>query len=362
MGSAATPGGTRVLALLQPSPPANGDRVRGILRGKQCPMTRFRSHLRLNAKLFLLLGCLLLVNGCQKQVVRPALQQYVQAPQHATKVLAAYMPWFGDGSHMDVGYSSQDVKVLHRQIEEARRMGISGFVVDWNGDRRPFSDKNFGLLQQAAGQSNFQVALLFNEADEDRGEATQDALDALSKAYKDYIGPDAPNRNAYLTYNGHPLIFIFPKHGQTDWNRIREQVNTWSTPPLLFYKDEAPAEFSNVFDGYYAWVHPGPGGWKGDGSDWGEQYLENFYRNMKDKYPGKIAVGAAWPGFDDRRAHWSLNRVMNYRCGKTFDDTLRLYRRHYDDSNPLPMLLVETWNDYEEGTAIERPPAPCAGK
>ena len=41
------------------------------------------------------------------------------------------------------------------------------------------------------------------------------------------------------------------------------------------------------------------------------------------------------------------------RCGKTFDDTLRLFRRYYSEQRPLPFLMIETWNDYEEGTAIE---------
>ena len=44
---------------------------------------------------------------------------------------------------------------------------------------------------------------------------------------------------------------------------------------------------------------------------------------------------------------------MSSRCGKTFDDTLRLFRRYYNEQRPLPFLMIETWNDYEEGTAIE---------
>jgi len=101
-------------------------------------------------------------------------------------------------------------------------------------------------------------------------------------------------------------------------------------------------------------VKPGDKGWSHDGSNWGRDYLEGFYRKMKQKYPEKLAVGAAWPGFDDRKAPWSENRYMNSRCGKTFEDSLRLWRKFYTSSDPLPFLLVVTWNDYEEGTAIER--------
>ena len=45
---------------------------------------------------------------------------------------------------------------------------------------------------------------------------------------------------------------------------------------------------------------------------------------------------------------------MDARCGKTFADSLRLFRRYYDRERPLPFLMIVTWNDYEEGTAIER--------
>ena len=44
---------------------------------------------------------------------------------------------------------------------------------------------------------------------------------------------------------------------------------------------------------------------------------------------------------------------MSSRCGKTLDDTLRMFRRYYNEQRPLPFLMIETWNDYEEGTAIE---------
>jgi hypothetical protein len=292
--------------------------------------------------------------ACTSPGMHRALQQDLQAHRSSPKLLAVYMPWFGDHVHMDVDYSSNDPAVLHRQIQQAHKMGISAFVVDWYGDSRPFSDRNFALLQEAADENHFQVALLYNESEDDDGQATDEAVAALDKAYKAYIGPEAQHRGAYLTYNGHPMIFIFPKHGKVDWNRIVEHCRGWESPPLLFYKDEAPAQFAAAFAGFYAWVQPGRQGWTADGSNWGEQYLQDFYKSMRSNHADKIAVGAAWPGFDDSTAKWGLNRHMQSRCGKTFEDTLHLYGRYFDASNPLPFVMIETWNDYEEGTAIER--------
>lgn len=307
-----------------------------------------------NKLLFLAIVCFLVGTGCTTPGMHRLTPQVAQAPSSWPKLLAVYMPWFGDHVHMDVGYVSYDPAVLHRQIEQARRMGISAFVVDWYGESRPFSDHNFGLMEQAAEESHFQVALLYNESEDEDEQATDQAIAALDKAYKSYIGPQSPNRNSYLTYDGHPVIFIFPKQGHVDWNQVVQHCQSWEASPYLFYKDEAPPKYSADFVGLYAWVQPGLPGWKPDGSNWGEGYLETFYKNMRTKHPDKIAVGAAWPGFDDSSAKWGLNRHMQSRCGQTFEDTLHLYTRYFDASHPLPFVMVETWNDYEEGTAIER--------
>ena len=299
------------------------------------------------------IACFVMATGCTTPGIHHALQN-AQAPSLSPKLLAVYMPWFGDHTHMDVGYSSQDPGVLRKQIQQAHHMGISAFVVDWYGDANPYSDHNFAVLQQVASENHFQVALLYNESSDEDAQATDTAIAALDKAYKDYFGPAAKYGSAYLTYEDRPLFFIFPKSGHVDWNRVREHCSGWDKPPLLIYKDQPAAQYENDFAGSFAWVQPGPGGWAADGSNWGEQYLESFYKTMKDKHPDKIVIGGAWPAFDDSAAKWGLNRHMQSRCGKTLDETLNFYQRYYDGANPPPFTLIETWNDYEEGTAVER--------
>lgn len=300
--------------------------------------------------------------GCASPAMHHSVLQDGQAPALSPKLLAVYMPWFGDHTHMDVGYTSNDSTVLHQQIQKARGMGISAFVVDWYGESKPYSDHNFGLLQQAASEAHFKVALLYNESEDQDVQATDAAIAAFDKAYKTYIGPSAKYHDAYLTYDSRPMLFIFPKSGHVDWNRVQESFSGWAAAPLLIYKDQPTADYAKDFAGSYAWVQPGPGGWAADGSNWGEEYLKYFYKTMKDSHPDKIAIGGAWPGFDDSAAKWGLNRHMQSACGKTFDATLTFYQRYYDSSAPPPFLLLETWNDYEEGTAIERRTAVDCGK
>jgi hypothetical protein len=268
-------------------------------------------------------------------------------------ILGAYQPWFGKSSHINVGYSSQDRVVIEKQIDKAKQLGISGFVVNWYGARKEFEDKAYTLLQQVAAEKNFKVAIMYDEDDSDPATATDAVIVDLQYAYDRYIGPHAiVNHDSYLRYEGKPMIFIFPKGGRTDWNRVRQTMNSWEDPPLLLYKD-INDKYAKAFDGFYVWVSAGKQGWQANGSNWGQQHLDEFYQTMLTKYPDKIVVGGAWPGFNDTKASWSRNRKMSARCGRTLDDTLRMFRRYYNGQRQLPFLMIETWNDYEEGTAIE---------
>ena len=299
------------------------------------------------------LALLMLVQGCTHTNLRRSLHQDLPNGQLATKNLAVYEPWFGKPDHISVGYSAQDPEVIRKQIDEAKHLDISGFVVDWYGDRQPFENSSYALIQRTAAQKNFQIAMMYDETEDDNGHVTEDTLAAFDKFHDSYLAPDSPGRAAYLEYQSRPVIFVFPKSARTDWKRVREATNQWDRPPLLIYEYRQTA-YANDFDGFYAWINPGKKGWAADGSNWGEDYLRDFYTQMRSKEPDKIAVGAAWAGFDDSKASWSLGRRMSQRCGQTFTDTMTLYREYYPGNAPLPFLLIATWNDYEEGTAIER--------
>lgn len=317
-------------------------------------MSYCKAYLRLSLLSALVL-ILLASSGCHRTDVRSALaaNSFVGGSGEPM-MIAVYLPWFGRPNHINVGYSSQDRVVLGNQITQAKQLGVAAFVVNWYGEHHDFEDKAYSLMQQVAAENNFKVALMYDEDDADPAAETDIVIADLQYAYDHYIGPRAVvPRDAYLSYDGRPMIFIFPKGGHTDWNRVRRTVNSWENPPLLLTNHIRP-DVANSFDGFYAWVNPGKQGWHSGGSNWGEDYLDNFYKTMITRYPDKIAVGAAWPGFDDSKASWSQGRKIDARCGRTFSDTLRLFRRYYDQQRPLPFLMIETWNDYEEGTAIER--------
>jgi hypothetical protein len=318
-----------------------------------CPISRLRQLVFASLVLVLLAGC------HRSDARSPLSANAFMSGGTQPMMLAAYLPWFGQPGHIDVGYSSQDRVVIGQQIDQAKQLGVAAFVVNWYGAHHTFEDHAYTLMQQVASEKSFKVAIMYDEADTDPAGETDAIINDLQYAYDHYIGPQAVvPRGAYLTYEDRPMIFIFPKGGRADWNRVRTAVSGWENPPLLIMKDIRP-EVANAFDGFYAWINPGKAGWQHDGSNWGEAYLDNFYKTMATTYPNKLAVGAAWPGFNDTKASWSQNRHMDQRCGRTFTDTMRMFRRYYDQQHPLPFLMMETWNDYEEGSAIEKGVETC---
>lgn len=299
-----------------------------------------------------LLALLLVPHGCSGPGSHQQVNLKYRAAGTAPEVLAVYEAWFGFPKHISVGYSSHDPDVIRRQIQEAKARGIDGFVVDWYGDREPFIDKSYALMQDIAARNGFRIAMMYDETNHE-DDATDEAIADFTMFHDTYLASHAPGRKAYLTYQGRPVIFIFPKGGHTNWDKVRTVVNHWSNPPLLI-TENLPGGYADALDGFYAWINPGPKGWSANGSNWGGQYLSHFYETMVSKYPDKIIVGGAWAEFNDSKASWSLNRHISARCGETYQDTFNFWKKYVPASEPIPFILVETWNDYEEGSAVER--------
>jgi hypothetical protein len=152
---------------------------------------------------------LLLPHGCSGPEMGRALPLEHKATGSQPQTIALYEAWFGHPRHISVGYSSHDPAELSSQIRKAKAMGISAFVVDWYGDREPFIDRSYALMQTAAASEKFQVAMLYDETQEEDG-ATDEALADLTMFHDTYLSSKAPGRQAYLTYEGRPVIFIFP--------------------------------------------------------------------------------------------------------------------------------------------------------
>src|SRR5580698_2309343 len=122
-----------------------------------------------------LLLCLLLPRGCSDAVSGQAAPLKYKAAGNSPQTIALYEAWFGHPQHISVGYSSHDPGVIASQMRRAKSMGISAFVVDWYGDREPFIDKSYALMQETAEKNKFGIAMMYDETDAEEG-ATDEAI------------------------------------------------------------------------------------------------------------------------------------------------------------------------------------------
>lgn len=282
-----------------------------------------------------------------------------------TLILAHWLGWFGLPNHRRPvpPYRATDPTAINRQIDAAQNMGIDGFIVDWYGpatglavsneqDRAFIDQATQALFAQAQSHANFKVGLMYDYGtlrDVPASQRTGQMITDLQYALDTYL-----NKTTYLTYNDRPLFFLFPYPDVASEVRL-DEVTTAISPAnvSLIYQSPTPdAAILPYVDGFYAWVQP-TSAWQADGSDWGGGYLDWFYRTMADAtlpYSQMLTVGAVWPGFNDSLAAWQSGspRYMARRDGQTWQDTWGLAITYQPS-----VVQIVTWNDWEEGTAVE---------
>jgi hypothetical protein len=302
-------------------------------------------------------------------------------------VLAEIQVWHGLPSHtaaFDTGciglpprpYDSRDPDVISAQIQAAKDQGIDGFVVDWygpgpvgwwNDEDREFMDlATSRLFAAAAERGDFCVALMYDEGTLRCG-ASGPCPGAMDRAAADLAYADAAYlfSPAYLKLAGKPAVFVFPYPDIDpclDWAALRtamsgHEVNLIDQdpgpcPPMPPPPCPCNPARDALFDGFFAWVNPGAADWDPYGLEWGRDYLHWFYQTMASPdYAGKLAVGGVWPGFDDLLAPWAPpgeNRFMSRAGGEVWDGTWELAGDY-----AAGVVMIATWNDYEEGTDVE---------
>ncbi|MCU1302771.1 MAG: hypothetical protein JWQ87_3055 [Candidatus Sulfotelmatobacter sp.] len=259
-----------------------------------------------------------------------------------TKVFAHLMLWFGDGGHMNVGYSSADSGQVQRQITDMISRGIDGVVVDWYGPNNFIDQATQAVMNEAEKHPGFTFAIMIDAGaihNSCSGCSTQQSLIDLLK----YVEQKYFVSKAYFTINGQPVVtnFNVDGSGSIDWNAVNGAV---SVHPRFLFQDGGGFKHT-LSDGSYSWIMP-------QASNYGLDYLSGFYQAGLGA-PNTETVGSAYKGFNDTLAAWGSRRVMNQQCGQTWLQTFSRVNSLYNSGKQLPYLQLVTWNDYEEATETE---------
>jgi len=264
-------------------------------------------------------------------------------PGATTQVFAHLMLWWGESSHINVGYSSRDPSQVQRQITDMISRGIQGVVLCWYGPNNDIDQAAQLVMKEAEKHPGFNVFIMIDTGaiqwDSCSGCSAQEALVANLQ----YLQQTYFSSPAYLKFQGRPVVtnFDIDLHYSVDWTAAGAVLNP---SPVFLFQNSAGFSHANS-QGAYSWVIP-------TNNDLGMGYLNQFYTTGRT-FPNDMTVGAVYKGFNDTLASWSSNRIMGQQCGQTLLQTFSEINSLYNSNDQLPALGLVTWNDYEEGTELE---------
>jgi hypothetical protein len=267
-------------------------------------------------------------------------------PGSTTKIYAHLMAWFGGSNHLNVGYKSDDPAQVARQVHDMLSRGLSGAIIDWYGPNNSRTNNaSLYVKQEAEKHSNFDFAVM-----EDVGAlkacAATAGCDVTGRMIKDlvYAYNTFEQSPAYMRVGTRPVVFFFGVDAYSlDWTRVRNGV---PGNPIFVFRNNSGFTHSQS-GGSFSWT-----GLSSDPNNMGLSYLDSFYSTGND-HPSLQSFGSSYKGFNDSIASWGLNRLLNQQCGQTWLKTMAEAGKYFSTSNQLDWLQLVTWNDYEEGTALE---------
>ncbi|HUS18784.1 MAG TPA: hypothetical protein VMZ25_03980 [Terriglobales bacterium] len=265
-----------------------------------------------------------------------------------TKLYAALMMWWGKSGHIDAGYSSLDSSQITRQVTDMQERGIDGAIVTWFGQNSYEDQATRILMLEAEKRIGFEFSVMLDEGSIRWAScAGCNATDALI-AHLNYIASAYYSSPAYMRRGGRPVVYEFGlEHFTIDWVRVRASV---AGNPLVIFRNGGGYD-QPTSDGAYSWVAPEDV--SGDDPS-ALKYLDWFFSQAKSTANlAKTTVASAYPGFNDQLATWSTNRKITEDCGQTWLKTMSETGKYYSALTPLDSMQLVTWNDYEEGTALE---------
>ncbi len=213
-----------------------------------------------------------------------------------------FVPWFGFGDHMNVGYVSSDTLQVQRQVNDMISRGLDGAVIDWYG--RGESSAHFlsydkatqGFMHESELHAGFTFAIMHDAgalktcAATVGCDVTQTLIDDLNYANVTYAGS-----TAYLRSGGRPVIYFFGHEAYAiDWTRVRAGV---AGNPMFIFRNGSGFTTAQS-SGAFSWVAPET---VSATNLMAITYLDNYYKTAL-AFPTEYSTGSGYKGFNDTLA------------------------------------------------------------
>jgi hypothetical protein len=233
-------------------------------------------------------------------------------------------------------YSSDDPRVMAKQVAEAQEAGINGFIVGWRDT--PVLDSRLALLRKVAAAADFKLAITYQAQDFDRkplpvAQVSRD-LRTLAATY----GRDP----VFHTMGPRPLVAF-----SGTWDYSEQDLHAIIAPVasqlMVLATEKSAAAYQRVapaVDGeLYYWSSPDP------------EKTTGYRQRLMDMANAVRARCGVWvapvsPGFDARLV--GGHSIVDRRDGAT----LRASWQAALDTVP-DVIGIISWNEFSENTYVE---------
>lgn len=198
--------------------------------------------------------------------------------------------------------------------------------------------------------------------DDTSGNPKQNCIDALTQDFADMATMALAHPSA-LKLGGKPVVYMYFDPGYlspSQWGSLLQ--NARDAAGTDFYviassQNATRTDFFQVLDGISPWVQ----------LDWGNTsgstvraHAQAWTAGMHDplygavgQYPGRVVLGAATPGFDDYTENWGGCTERQLPPGDPRDPQVLLGEFDYFQAKGMTGLVMETWDDWTEGSEFE---------
>lgn len=245
-------------------------------------------------------------------------------------------------------YESADVATMDRQISQASKAGITGFITSWPGPGNT-QDTNLATLlkrisayKQRTGRTFVSSLYFESDADAIRG----NLIDAMRYAVAHYVW-----NPSFFRWHGKPVIFIWDPLGGgrtlATWVRVRQATDP--NHRLIWSAEGTDLGLLDVFDGIHLF----------SAADWG--LLDGSIASVDAALASRIAsygrvrgTARIWaagvePGYNDTRVPGRVHpHVVPRKNGATYRSSWLAAI----ESRPQ-WITISTWNEWFEGAMIE---------
>ncbi len=258
-------------------------------------------------------------------------------------------PWFGTGSHIDIGLNNNTASYVAAMVTDMKNRGFNGVVINWYGQNHSTDGVTQKLKAYLAGLANntFTYILMVDKGVLG-GLGTSNLQYQIQYCQNQYFTD--PNYEREPTSSGMPILMFFGvRSGVGSSGMATLKANLGGN---MVWVEQGTSYLSESWeDQCFEWTHEFQTGVNG-GDPFNLAAVTASYPTIKNS--GKKAFGAMCGSFNGtltKSVSWSMGKYLPGSNGLCV--VQRAAAINSAIFNNMTRMQWTTWSDWEEGTPVE---------